>query len=48
MYFICDICGKFVDDGCPVDKICLECIDKIISFALVNRTTENEEKQQGN
>ncbi len=28
MYFVCNICGKHVDDGCPSDKICLECIDK--------------------
>lgn len=31
MYFVCNICGKYADDGCPSDKICLECIDK--SFA---------------
>lgn len=31
MYFVCNICGKHADDGCPPDRICLECIDK--SFA---------------
>ena len=54
MYFVCDYCGKYVDDGCPQDNICLECIDNnatekiiIIEDEACHFWGENE-KQQGN
>lgn len=46
MYFTCKNCGAYVDDGVPLEQLCLNCADKLF-VEKQQKHFEEKQKEKG-